>query len=103
MGDFLKSLAVILGIVGTCFGAYFFIDRTYAEKSQLVSLELRVVTNELHDLLRRAQADMYFYKEQLRKFPNDVDVIKRLKNAEAQVEELRDRIKNLKKKGDSGL
>ena len=102
MGEWMKALAVLLGIIGTCFGGYFYIDKTYAERTQVHKLELRVTANELDDLLRRAQENMYFYREQLRKYPNDVDIIKRLKEAEEEVKELRERLKNLRKRGDGG-
>jgi len=99
-GDFLKNTATLVGLMGVLFSVYFFVDGTYAEKTELVAVSQRVTFNELYQLLRSAQENLHFYRQQHRKYPIDPKVEGKLEKAEEEVKDLKDRIKNLKEKKD---
>lgn len=100
MSDLVKQIMALVGLVGVVFSVYFYIDGTYAEKTHLAAVEQRVTLNELYGLLRSAQENLYFYRDQKRKYPEDEEVESRLKEAEEEVTHLKDRIENLKEKRD---
>lgn len=107
-----KAIAAIVGVVSICFGVYFYIDNTYVAKldfervatdfsGNISQVNLRVTLNELKQLLREAESDMYFYRKQLRAHPGDEGIAHRLKGAEEEVRNLKERIKKLKEQADA--
>lgn len=97
------SLAAFLGIV---FGAINYVDSVALTAvkpiaDRVTTLEERLTLNELNDLLRRALENLYFYRDQVRKYPGDQDLQDRLFEARKEVEDLKGRIKNLEEQGDN--
>lgn len=101
MDNLLKNIAIIVSLVGTAFGAYFFVDGNYAEKMELAAVTQRVTLVELLRNLRDAEEEMYFYRKQHRKHPDDPDLKRKLEESEEEVKNLKDRVKKLKEKKDS--
>ena len=98
----MKSTIALIGslltLIGTVSGGIFFLDTRYAAASTVKSLEKRVDLSELQNLKQEALKHKYFYKDQLRKYPNDKDLKKQLDEASEEVETLKEQIKALKTK-----
>jgi len=60
-------------------------------------IENRLTLAELKQLYRTAQEELFFYRDQLRKYPKDPDVKEKLKEAEETVADLKKQIKALEK------
>lgn len=93
MSRLLKTIIALFSLISMTFGAFFFLDSRHAQNEDLVKLEARFTLNELYQLLRRAEDELYYYRDLNRKYPNDVQIRRRLRNAERRVQDLRDRIK----------
>lgn len=107
MGDKIKLIGGIFGLVGAVISGFLFLDsRSHKIATETVApvvlklsaLDKRMTLNELKDLLRQAQEELLFWKKQQRKYPNDEDVKEELKKAEEHVKEIKERIKELEKK-----
>jgi len=61
-------------------------------------LEQRVSLNELEDLLKAALDNMYFYRKLLRQDTTNEELQKKVQEAEEEVKNLKDHIKEIKKK-----
>jgi len=92
------ALALVTSISG---GVYFLEDRyVNASEQKEVNQEFRVGIElvNVKQAYRDAAADLYFEQSQLRKYPNDGALKKRVKDKEDEVGELKKDINNLKKK-----
>jgi len=93
MTDLIKKISAIFSLVAIVFGAFFFLDGRHASVQTVTALEERVTLQELRRLLMNAEEDMYHYRRLARKYPDDKDIAKKLKEAEERVEDLKERIK----------
>jgi hypothetical protein len=77
-------------------------DNRYAQAAEvdkkIEKVENRLTVAELRQLTRAAQEDVFFYRDQVRKYPNDQDVKDKLKEAEDTLADLKAQIKELEKK-----
>jgi len=85
------ALGVIWGMIG-------FVDGRYAHATYVQSVENRVTLNELKQLYRDALENLYFYRGQVRKYPEDVELQRRLADAEKEVKDIKAQIDQLTKK-----
>lgn len=104
MNEKLKLIATGFGLIGMVVSGFLFVDnrsKTIAEttvepvKASLNALDKRLTLNELRDLLRKAQEELLFWKQQKRKYPNDPDIDEELRKAQEQVDEIKERIRKL--------
>jgi len=93
---YLTLFTAIVAVAGTVFGGITWVDSRYAKAAQVDALEKRVSLNELKAQLRAAQEELIFWRQQARKYPDDVDVKDSLKDAEEAVEEIKAKIKEYK-------
>lgn len=93
----MKTLISILTLIGISFSAFFFVDSRYALSGDVQELEQRVKINELRDLERTAMEDVYFYRQQQRKYPADKQVGDKLVEAEEELGGIRKQIEEVKK------
>jgi hypothetical protein len=86
------------GLVGI--NTYF--DGKYAQAAEvekkIEKVETRLTITELKQLYRTAQEEVFFYRDQVRKYPVDLDLKLKLKEAEETVTDLKKQIKELEKK-----
>jgi len=86
------------GLVGI--NSYF--DNRYAQAAEvekkIEKVENRLTLAELRQLARTAQEEVFFYRDQVRKYPVDLDLKLKLKEAEETVTDLKKQIKELEKK-----
>lgn len=91
-------LAAGSGLVGI--NSHF--DSRYAQAAEvekkIEKVENRLTLAELKQLYRTAQEEVFFYRDQVRKYANDLDLKLKLKEAEETVEDLKKQIKELEKK-----
>lgn len=83
------SMAVsICGLLGVVWGGYVVVDDRYARAAELTQLEQRVLMNELQQAYRDARAEVYFLRDQARKYPDDRDIHRQRADAEAELQRL---------------
>jgi len=91
-------LAAGSGLVGI--STYF--DDRYAMAAEvekkIEAVETRLTLAELKQLYRTAQEELFFYRDQVRKYQDDLDLKLKLKEAEDTVADLKNQIKELEKK-----
>lgn len=89
---------VLLGFafVSTIGGGMLALDGRYAKAGEHITLENRVSLNELQDQLRAAFDEYYFQKKQLRKYPDDEELIEKVAEAKQHVDDLKETIKKKK-------
>ena len=91
-------LAAGSGLVGI--NSHF--DSRYAMAAEvekkIEAVENRLTLAELKQLYRTAQEEVFFYRDQVRKYPVDLDLKLKLKEAEETVTDLKKQIKELEKK-----
>ena len=68
-------------------------DERFAHAKDVQQLEKRVSIAELKTSLRTAIEEMYFLRDQNRKYPNDEEIKERLVEAKDHVKELKEQIK----------
>lgn len=107
--EYSKYLAAISTIVGIAYGAFQFQHnyvKTTAETvvapvtKKLSNLERRLTKNELNDLLKEALEELYYWRGMSRKYPDDQEVKDKLREAEENVEDIKERIQNLEEEQD---
>jgi len=98
MNDLIKNISSLMGLIAVVFGVFFFNENRYTSVTEHVKLEQRVSLNELESLLRDALENMYFYRKLLRDAPLDEELKQKVKEAEEEVANLKEQIKELKKK-----
>lgn len=89
-------VTALAGAVGTFFGLQTYLDTTYASTESVVKLEKRLSLQELKDLQKEALEELYFWRKQGRKNPNDLEVKTRLIEAEEYVEDIKKQIREIK-------
>ena len=107
--EYSKYIAALSTIIGIAYGAFQFQHnyvKTTAENvvapvaKQVATLERRLTKNELKDLLKEALEELYYWRGMSRKYPDDVEVKDKLKEAEENVKDIKERIKNLEEEQD---
>ena len=82
-------------------GVSTYFDNKYAMAAtvelQIKKVENRLTLAELKQLHRTAQEEVFFYRDQLRKYPKDEDLKAKLKEAEETAADLKKQIKELEK------
>lgn len=91
-------VTALAGATGTIYGVQTFFDDRYASKEEVEEVKKRLTLQELKELLKEALEEMYFWRQQARKYPDDPEIKKRLKESEENVEDIKEQIKELKKK-----
>lgn len=93
----IKSILVVLttlfAITGSIVGGYGFIDNKFAHAEDVEKLEKRITLAELKTSLRTALEELYFLKDQFRKYPEDLEIQERLTEAQEFVKSLKEQIK----------
>jgi len=102
LNDIIKLISGLIVLIGIAFTVFFFMDNRHASSTSFNRLAVAVSTNKLENTLHKALENLYFYRDQLRKYPNDDKIKKKLEEAEDEVKNIKDRIKKLKEKVDSG-
>lgn len=93
MIDVVKKISAVFSLCAVLFGAFFFMDSRHASQESVVLLEERISLQELRRLLREAEEEMYHYRKLARKYPQDVEIAQKLREAEERVLELKERIR----------
>lgn len=101
MLETVKKIAAIFGLVSVIFGAFFFLEARHAPMDAYVALEKRVTLQELRRLLREAEEELYHYKSLARKYPDDEEIKRKVKEAQERVDELKERIRKREEAGES--
>ncbi len=82
-------LTAIFSLVATATTAYMIVDNRYAHATDMQQLQQRVLSNEINQTYRDARAEYWFLKKQVAKYPNDVELKQKLKDAEDEVKRLK--------------
>ncbi len=102
LNDRIKLIGGLIGLIGITFSVFFFMDNRHVSSISFSRLAVTVSTNKLENTLHKALENLYFYRDQLRKYPDDDKLKKKLEEAEDEVKNIKERIKKLKEKVDSG-
>jgi len=92
-----KVVSVVLALFTMLFAGYMHIDERYALAKDQAKLNSKINSVELKILLKDALDDLYFYREQLRKHPNDVEIQLKVQRGEENVKFIKNQLKVLKK------
>ena len=107
MGDKIKLIGGVFGLIAAIVSGYLFTEnwmRTVASSAvdpvdaKVEALSKRVTLSELKAMLRDAQKELLFWKQQKRKYPNDPDIQEEYDAAKDRVNELKEEIKEMEKK-----
>lgn len=97
--------ALVTAVIGTAMawvGVSSYLDGRYAlaseVKAEVQQIQNRLTLAELKQLYRTAQEEVFFYRDQLRKYPKDEEIKAKLKEAEETVADLKKQIKELESK-----
>lgn len=96
--EHLNSIIFLLTIIGSVVGGLTYIEGKFALADDVKELEQRVSLSELKQIYNEALKNLYFYRDQLRKYPDDVDLKSKLKESEVDVKGIKDQIIKLKSK-----
>lgn len=91
-------VTALAGAAGTVYGVQSFFDDRYASKEEVQEVKKRLTLQELKNLLKEALEEMYFWRQQSRKYPEDEEIKKRLKESEEHVADIKKQINDLEKK-----
>lgn len=109
IATYAKYLTAIGAAVAMAYGGITFhfntIENTAKEivlplSQKVEKLEDRLTLNELKDLLKDALDEMYYWRKQARKYPDDIEIADKLEDAEENVKDLKERIKKLQEEED---
>ena len=78
---------------GVFYGVQNHLDTTYASTIRVDKLEKRLSLQELKELLQDALEELYFWRKQARKHPEDLEIKEKLKEAEDHIVDIKKRIK----------
>lgn len=99
------TITVLVGIVGGTLGVtnYFASakdveDVKIESKKEREKIKVRLSLVELLPLYEKALSEKYFFRKQLREDPNNEELQNKLKEAEEEVTDLKELMKELKKK-----
>lgn len=81
MKTHLAIVAGICSLVGLLVGGIWQLDLRHASADDMRDLVQRVAANEKAQLRRDIQAEIYFLRSQLRKYPNDEELRDQLERA----------------------
>lgn len=95
---YVTAIVAVLGLSGTIFGGVAYVDSRYAKADELQEVKKDVSLIELKDQLRTAQEEYHFLKKQSRKYPDDEDIVEELVDIKVVIKDLKEAIKELKKK-----
>lgn len=87
-----------IALISSAVGAVVYVDARYAKSDQVEVLEKRVSLQELRAQLRTALEEYYFLKQQSRKYPDDLDLKEKVKQADQAVQDIKEQIQAIKKK-----
>ena len=94
--------AIVLAAGSGLVGINSHFDSRYAQATEvdqkIQKVENRLTLAELRQLTRAAQEEVFFYRDQMKKYPRDQDVKDKLKEAEETLADLKKQIKDLEKK-----
>lgn len=91
------AIATFTLLFSTVITSFFYIEERFAKADDLKKIEIRLEINEIQTLYKTALENLYFYRDQSRKYPDDVKVKKKLDAAEEEVTDLKDLLKAAKK------
>ena len=97
MSTLVKYILSLAALVSLVFSVFFFVENRYASRDDYVKLEKRISVNELQQLLKESLENMYFYRKLERENPDDLEIRRKLRQAEEEVDSLKKRIEELKK------
>lgn len=85
----LKTILGILTLLSVLTSAITYgvvkVNQVDSNTARVAAVEKKLTINEIKELLRAAEAEVYYYKDLLRKYPNDVSIQRKLEQAEAEV------------------
>jgi len=90
------GIATVTLLVSTVITGFFYIEERFAKADDLKKVEIRLEINELQTLYKTALENLYFYRDQSRKYPNDEKLGEKLVEAEEEVKDLKDLLKMAK-------
>ena len=93
-----QSITAVFAVVTVVFGAYFYIDGNFVRNEAHAALVKKVSLVELISQYLEAKRELYFLKDQARKYPEDEELQEELEDAKETVKDLKQQIKDLKKK-----
>ncbi len=96
MNDTIKNILNVVAIITVVFSGFFFIESRYTLQQEFAELVSRVDLDELQDLLKEALEDLYYWRSMSRKYPDDLEIKKKLEEAEENVKDLKERIRKIK-------
>ena len=96
--ELLKLIMALVGIILLSVSGFFFVENRYTLHTDHVQWAQRVSVNELEDQLEKAREELYYWRKMARKYPDDQEVLKKLKEAEEHVEDLKEKVKKAKEK-----
>jgi len=97
MGSTKAAIATVALLFSTVFSSFFYIEGRFAKADDLKKVEIRLEINELQTLYKTALENLYFYRDQSRKYPEDTKLKEKLTEAEEEVKDLKDLLTAAKK------
>lgn len=89
----MKKIITIATLIGTIISGFLFFENRYVLSSEFKKLETDVQLNKLTTLKMSAMESLYFFRKQVRQYPNDQDIADKLKQSEDEVGQINDKIK----------
>ncbi len=96
MGSAKAGITTLTLLFSTMITGFFYIEERFAKADDLKKIEIRLEINELQTLYKTALENLYFYRDQNRKYPDDVKLKEKLTEAEEEVKDLKDLLKMAK-------
>ena len=90
IGTTSAGIGMITLILSSIVTGFFYIKDRFALAAEVEKLEHRVNINELQSLYKISLENLYFYRDQNRKYPDDLKLREKLKEAEDEVKNLKD-------------
>jgi len=90
IGTTSAGIGMITLILSSIVTGFFYIEDRFALAAEVEKLEHRVNINELQSLYKISLENLYFYRDQNRKYPDDLKLREKLKEAEDEVKNLKD-------------
>ena len=97
MDKILAGVATFITLIGSVSAGYLYLDTRYALATELNALERKVDKMELEDLYKDALENLYFYRSQNRKYPDDKEIQDRLKEAQDEVDHIKKQLDEIEK------
>lgn len=109
LADYAKYITAIGALVAMIYGGFSWYNSSMETTARevvapvelrLEKLEERLTLSELRALLQVALDEMYYFRKKSREYPDDVEIAEKLAEAEEEVKDLKERIKELENKTD---